>query len=203
MFGKPHFILCASIPNFPLPTLFAARTRDDNKEPLLDSSMKEATPFAYGAGHIQPNRACDPGLVYDLTTNDYLNFLCARGYNETLLKIFSDKPHKCPKSFTLANFNYPSIVVPNLGSKSVIVSRKVKNVGTPGTYTASVKAPTGVSVSVKPKSLKFDKIGEEKKFNIVLKPKGVRKSAKGYVFGQLKWSDGKHYVRSPIVVKFN
>lgn len=164
--------------------------------------MKKATPFAYGAGHIQPNHAMDPGLVYDLTTDDYLNFLCARGYNETLLKLFSDKPHNCPKSFTLANFNYPSIVVTNLGSESIVVSRKVKNVGTPGIYTVYVKQPAGVSVSVWPKSLKFSKIGEEKKFNVFVKPKGVGKSTKdGYVFGHLKWSDGKHNVRSPIVVK--
>ncbi|EXB51049.1 Subtilisin-like protease [Morus notabilis] len=176
-----------------------ARARDNNMEPMLNSSMKRETPFAYGAGHIRPNRAMDPGLVYDLTIDDYLDFLCAHGYNQTLVRKFSDKPHKCSKSFTMANFNYPSIAVPNL-SKSVIVTRKLKNVGTPGTYKAYVKAPIGVSIYVKPKSLKFDRIGEEKRFKIVVKPKAVGKS-KDYVFGHLKWSDGKHFVRSPIVVK--
>ena len=179
---------------------FAARTRDNNMEPMLNSSMKRATPFAYGAGHIRPNRAMDPGLVYDLTIDDYLNFLCAYGYNQTVIRKFSDEPHKCSKSFTLAKFNYPSIVVPNLGSKPVIVTRKVKNVGTPGAYTAFVKAPAGVSISVNPKILKFNGIGEEKKFKIVMKQNVVVKP-KDYVFGRLKWSDGKHYVRSPIVVK--
>lgn len=178
---------------------FAARTRDDNMEPMLNSSNLKATPFSYGAGHVRPNRAMDPGLVYDSTVNDYLNFLCAIGYNETQLQIFSQKPYKCPKSFSLTGFNYPSITVPNL-SGSVTISRTVKNVGTPGTYTASVKAPPGISVAVKPNKLEFREYGEEKSFRLTLKAKG-RRVAEDYVFGRLTWSDGQHYVRSSIVVK--
>ncbi|POO02868.1 Subtilase [Trema orientale] len=180
-----------------------ATTRDANMEPILDASSRErATPFDYGSGHIQPNRAMDPGLVYDIIIDDYWNFLCAHGYNETLFKVYSsNKPHKCNKSFTLANFNYPSISVPSLGSRPVTVARRVKNVGPPGTYKASVRAPTGVYIYVKPNSLQFSKIGEEKNFEIVLKAK-VAGKPEDYVFGQLKWSDGKHYVRSPIAVKY-
>ncbi|PON47241.1 Peptidase S8, subtilisin-related [Parasponia andersonii] len=156
--------------------------------------MERATLFAYGSGHIQPNRATDPGLVYDLDIDDYLNFLCAHGYKETLLKVFSNKPHKCPKSFTLTNFNYPAIVVTNLSSEPVYV-------GPPTTYKASVRAALGVSIYVKPTRLQFSKTGEKKKFEIILKPKVIGKP-KHYVFGQLKWSDSKHHVRSPIAVKY-
>ncbi|XP_062079073.1 subtilisin-like protease SBT5.4 [Humulus lupulus] len=179
-----------------------ARVRDNNNEPMLDWNMKKATPFEYGSGHIQPNRAMDPGLVYERTIDDYMNFLCAHGYNETMLKKFYKKPYKCPKSFTLGNFNYPSITVTDLSSQSTtIITRKVKNVGPPGTYKAYVRAPAGVSVYVKPTTLQFSKIGEEKNFEIILKPKIVGQP-KDYVFGQLKWTDGKRYVRSPIVVKY-
>ena len=38
-----------------------------------------ADPFDFGAGHVAPNSAADPGLVYDLTTNDYYAFLCGAG----------------------------------------------------------------------------------------------------------------------------
>lgn len=49
--------------------------------------------------------------------------------------------------------------------------------------------------------LKFNKVGEEKSFNVILKSK--RSSAREeYAFGELIWSDSKHYVRSPIVVKW-
>ncbi|KAK4846690.1 hypothetical protein QYF36_020894 [Acer negundo] len=180
-----------------------ATIQDNSDEPILNASYSKATPFSYGAGHVQPNLAADPGLVYDLTINDYLNFLCALGYNQTQISVFSDdETYKCPKySFNLTNFNYPSITVPKL-SGSITVSRTVKNVGnSPGTYRARVKKPTGISVSVEPKRLKFTKTGEEKTFFVTIK---VRKSnaAKEYVFGELIWSDDKqHQVRSPIVVK--
>ena len=177
---------------------FKATTQDNSWEPVLNASYFKATPFSYGAGHIRPNAAMDPGLVYDLSVNDYLNFLCALGYNETLVSIFSDDPYKCPKPISLTNLNYPSITVPNL-SHSITVTRTLKNVGSPGTYRVGVQKPSGISVTVEPRSLKFKKIGEEKIFNVTLRIKA--KAAKDYVFGNLVWSDTKHYVRSPIVVQ--
>ncbi|XVF71690.1 hypothetical protein PTKIN_Ptkin12aG0060000 [Pterospermum kingtungense] len=176
-----------------------ATTMDNLKEPILNASYIKAGPFSYGAGHIQPNLAMDPGLVYDLSANDYLNFLCTLGYNETLISMFSQKPYKCPKPISLANFNYPSITIPKLVG-SITVTRTVKNVGSPGTYRAQVKTPMGISVYVKPKILKFEKVGEEKTFSVTLKADKVH-AVKEYVFGQLIWSDHEHQVRSPIVVR--
>ena len=175
-----------------------ASTSDNTKSPMKDSSSDKATPLAYGAGHMQPNQAADPGLVYDLTVNDYLDFLCALGYNQTMLKAFSDNPYKCPASVSILDFNYPSITVPNL-SGSVTLTRRVKNVGFPGIYAAHISQPTGVSVTVEPSILKFSRIGEEKKFKVTLKA-NTNAEAKDYVFGQLIWTDDKHHVRSPIVV---
>lgn len=166
--------------------------------PMRNGSFLEATPFSYGAGHIRPNRAADPGLVYDLNTTDYLNFLCGLGYNQTIIKLFSKGPYSCPSNFSLIDFNYPSITVPNL-SGSVTVIRKVKNVGSPGVYAARIRQARGVLVSVEPNVLKFDKTGEEKSFKLTLKNKKLGGPGE-YVFGQLMWSDGHHYVRSPIVV---
>ncbi|XP_061945921.1 uncharacterized protein LOC133669702 [Populus nigra] len=176
-----------------------ATTRDNNGEPILDSTNTKATPFADGAGHVQPNRAADPGLIYDLTVNDFLNFLCNRGNTKKDIKLFSDKPYTCPKSFSLADFNYPSITVTNLND-SVTVTRRVKNVGSPGTYNIHIRAPPGVTVSVAPSILRFQKIGEEKMFKVTFKlaPKAVLTD---YVFGMLTWGDGKHFVRSPLVVR--
>ncbi|GJT35285.1 subtilisin-like protease SBT5.3 [Tanacetum coccineum] len=182
------------------PNVKPPRTRDNEVKPMTNASHLKATPFSYGAGHVQPNRAMDPGLVYDLKTTDYLDLMCALGYTKSQIEKFSETPYKCPtKNISLTDLNYPSITVPNLKG-SIIVTRTVKNVGSPATYTAQVFKLAGVSVVVQPKSLTFNKIGEEKSFKVILKPKkgGV---ANDYVFGQLKWSDGKHYVRSPIVVK--
>lgn len=149
---------------------------------------------------MQPNRAMDPGLVYDLSVDDYLGFLCAIGFNQTQVRLFSEEDYTCPRPpVGLLDFNYPSITVPYL-SGSVTVTRRVKNVGSPGTYRARVRSPSGVSVRVEPDELEFSREGEEKAFRVTLSAKkhgGLR----DYVFGQLIWSDGRHYVRSPIVVK--
>ncbi|KAJ9169895.1 hypothetical protein P3X46_018042 [Hevea brasiliensis] len=180
----------------------SATTRDNKKEPILNASYSKATPFSYGAGHIRPNQAMDPGLVYDLTVYDYLKFLCALGYNATQILSFSETPYKCPsKPISLANFNYPSITIPNFNGW-MTVTRRVKNVGSiPSTYRARIRKPTGISISVEPEILKFNKVGEEKSFHVTLKS---QKSSprKDYVYGELIWSDSKHTVRSPIVVKW-
>ncbi|KAJ4888533.1 Subtilisin-like protease SBT5.4 [Raphanus sativus] len=175
-----------------------ARTRDNRVSPMLNGSYVKANSFNYGSGHIRPNRAGDPGLVYDLTVHDYLDFLCAVGYNQTMIKLFSESPsYKCPKEATVADLNYPSITVPNFTGGSVTVTRKLKNVGTVGTYAARVREPYGVSVKVEPSVLKFDRVGQVKSFKMTLKAKWL---GKDYTFGGLTWTDGKHYVRSPIVV---
>ncbi|KAK7348319.1 hypothetical protein VNO80_22870 [Phaseolus coccineus] len=173
-----------------------ARTRDNTGKPMLDGNNGKATPFAYGSGHIRPNRAMDPGLVYDLTMNDYLNFLCISGYNQTQIKTFSGAHYRCPDIIDILDFNYPTMTIPKLyGSASF--TRRVKNVGSPGTYTASLRVPAGLSISVEPNVLKFDKIGEEKSYKLTVE---VTRPGEATAFGGVTWSDGKHQVRSPIVV---
>ncbi|RAL37908.1 hypothetical protein DM860_000602 [Cuscuta australis] len=174
-----------------------ARVRDNTGKQVKDADYVDATPFDYGAGHVRPNRAMNPGLVYDLTETDYLNFLCASGYNHTAMMHFSGgSRYSCPTNLDLLSFNYPSISVPAL-SGPVTVIRTIKNVGEPGTYTARIRQPRGVSVSVEPQVMQFKKRGEELRFKVTLEP---TKKVEGPVFGMLRWSDGVHYVRSPIVV---
>ncbi|KAF2292386.1 hypothetical protein GH714_021704 [Hevea brasiliensis] len=177
-----------------------AKTRDNTVNPMLDGSFVEATPFKYGSGHIRPNRAMDPGLVYDLSVKDYLDFFCSQGYNETMIKLISGSPYKCPKSARVEDFNYHSISLSKLRGTET-VNRKLKNVGKPGTYAVRIREPYGISVNVEPKILKFDKIGEEKTFKVTFKAKWAGAAASSHQFGALIWSDGYHYVRSPITVE--
>ncbi|XAR66633.1 Tripeptidyl-peptidase II, partial [Bertholletia excelsa] len=171
-----------------------AGTKNNMGEPISDVLGKEATPFSYGAGHFQPAKAADPGLVYDATYNDYLLFLCNTGAN-TLEPKF-----QCPKSFPSAsNLNYPSLAVSGLNG-TVVVQRTVTNVGYGNvTYNSTLKAPPGYHVKISPRSLYFKNLGEKKSFTITITPtNGATKDA--FAFGWYLWSDGNHYVRSPIAV---
>ncbi|KAF5206049.1 Subtilisin-like protease SBT5.3 [Thalictrum thalictroides] len=107
--------------------------------------------------------------------------------------------------------NIPSVSLDDVVSKALLhyidytkrtvtVRRIVKNGGTPGIYKVNVIEPKGISLTMKPKTLLFNKVGQKKSFELRLEAKKAGVS-KDYVFGKLAWSDGKHNVTSPIVVK--
>ena len=179
----------------------AATTRDNTNKLIRDAFDKTlANPFAYGSGHIQPNSAMDPGLVYDLSIKDYLNFLCAFGYNQQLISALNfNMTFTCSGSHSINDLNYPSITLPNLGLNAVNVTRIVTNVGPPSIYFAKAQLP-GYKIDVVPDSLNFKKIGEKKKFQVIVQATGVTQRRK-YQFGELRWTNGKHIVRSPVTVR--
>ncbi|KAK3156284.1 hypothetical protein QOZ80_2AG0105200 [Eleusine coracana subsp. coracana] len=176
---------------------------DNKHEAILNSSFAAASPFGYGAGHVSPARAMDPGLVYDLGDADYLDFLCALRYNATVMATFNGAPYTCPGESprAVADLNYPSITVVNVTAGGATARRRVKNVGLPGaTYKAFVVEPAGVAVTVTPSVLHFVSKGDEKGFEVNFKVTSPA-LAKDYSFGSLVWTNGKQFVRSPLVVK--
>ncbi|KAF2322835.1 hypothetical protein GH714_031250 [Hevea brasiliensis] len=73
---------------------------------------KQADPFDYGGGHVDPNKALNPGLIYDLGISDYVRFLCSMGYNNSAISLMTQSQTVCQKSTkSLANLNLPSITV--------------------------------------------------------------------------------------------
>ncbi|XP_054818874.1 subtilisin-like protease Glyma18g48580 [Prosopis cineraria] len=182
--------------------IMTTATTFDNTNNLIRDGVNEkpATPFAYGSGHVRPDLALNPGLVYDLSESDYLNFLCGSGYSDSLVASFNfNKIYKCPRSYKIEDFNYPSISVSVLEAKPVTVTRTVTNVGRASTYKATVQAPKGVKVVVQPETLSFKKTGEKKRFKVTFQTSRLFQNA-SFPFGELLWTDGKHRVRSPIVV---
>ncbi|KAL5834119.1 hypothetical protein ACOSQ3_017793 [Xanthoceras sorbifolium] len=191
-----------------------AFTRDTTHDSILvGGSMKVSDPFDMGSGHINPIKAMDPGLVYDLKPNDYILFLCNIGYTqEKLQKIVLPLPgtnktiFRCPQQTHKPNthINYPSITVTNLQSSMLTVKRTVKNVGEKRNvvyFCTTIVEPDGVEVVVWPRVLFFSPYREELSFHVALKP--VKVSQGRYDFGEIVWSDGFHHVRSPLVVFVN
>ncbi|KAI3446171.1 hypothetical protein Pfo_002836 [Paulownia fortunei] len=161
---------------------------------------KQADPFDYGGGHVDPNRAIDPGLIYDMDIKHHARFLCAMGYNVTAIGLLTTTNTPCPKTNNfLANFNLPSITIPEL-ERSVTVSRIVTNVGPDlSIYTARIEAPPGTDVTVEPPILVFTSGVKKLKFKVKfcsrLKAQGT------YSFGNLIWEDGFHVVKIPLIVR--
>lgn len=148
-------------------------------------------PQAYGAGHVTPNSAADPGLVYEAKPADYVAFLCGQ-------KLLNDP--RCPAiAIDASNLNLPSIAIGDLAGLQT-VTRRVTNVGTTTTtYTASVQAPAGIKVEVSPSSLTI-KPGETKAFSVKFTTQsGATYDA--YTYGALTWNGGKYKVRSPLAIR--
>ncbi len=165
---------------------------------LLDGSAdKPVVAFAQGAGHVQPNSAVDPGLVYDSGTDDWFAFLC--GTTKGVEQDVCDAEAKKGKSFDPSALNTPSIALGRLAPGARTVTREVTNVGSSSaTYTPSVRGLAGVNVQVTPKRLTV-RPGETRSFQV----KFTRTTAavNTYVSGSLTWTDGKHRVRIPMVVR--
>ncbi|RTL16739.1 MAG: peptidase S8 and S53 subtilisin kexin sedolisin [Burkholderiales bacterium] len=149
-------------------------------------------PWSQGAGHIDPNKANDPGLVYDAGKNDYIKYQCK--VNRAAVTPASD----CTTIGTLDetyNLNLPSITAGAV-LVSATVTRRVTNVGaTTATYNATASVPNFTTV-VTPSSLTLAP-GETKSFTVKLTPTASAVT-NVWNFGSLTWTDGSHIVRSPV-----
>ncbi|CAN7114758.1 unnamed protein product [Brassica rapa subsp. narinosa] len=165
-----------------------------------------STEFAYGSGHVNPIAALDPGLVYELGKEDHIAFLCGLNYTSDTLKIISGETVSCSKENKLLqrNLNYPSMSARLSGSDNSFTAsfnRTITNVGTPNsTYTSKVAAGHGskLTIMVTPSVLYFKTVNEKQSFKVTVT--GSDLSSKLPSSANLIWSDGRHNVRSPIVV---
>ncbi|GMN55669.1 hypothetical protein TIFTF001_024791 [Ficus carica] len=169
------------------------------KMPLTNNSNYIANPHETGVGEINPIKALNPGLVFETTTENYLQFLCYYGYSEKNIRSMSKTKFNCPKlsdEELISNINYPSISISKLGRHQAaqkVIERTVTNVGpSNSTYIAKVNSPKGLVVTVTPEKIVFSKVVERVPFQISFNGK---EAPKGYNFGSVTWFDGRHSVR--------
>uniref|UniRef100_J3ME65 Subtilisin-like protease n=1 Tax=Oryza brachyantha TaxID=4533 RepID=J3ME65_ORYBR len=166
--------------------------------PILDEQRRRATVFMTGAGHVNPTKAADPGLVYDLGVAYYAGYICTLLGDHGLALIVRNSSLTCAKlpRIVEAQLNYPTIMVP-LQQAPFMVNRTVTNVGPPAsTYTLKLEIPESVTVHVSPETLVFSEAGEKKTFTVTVSGGGGEQKV---VEGSLSWVSEKHVVRSPVV----
>ncbi|KAF7813206.1 subtilisin-like protease SBT1.3 [Senna tora] len=181
-----------------------AYVHDNTLNPLQDaSSDTSSSPYDHGAGHINPRKALDPGLVYDIAPQDYFDFLCTQKLTPTELGVFAKYSNRsCRRTLTSpGNLNYPaiSVVFPEKTAvSSLSVRRTVTNVGPPNAkYHVMISPFKGASVKVEPEILNFTRKNQKLSYKITFTTKSRQTSPE---FGGLVWKDGVHRVRSPIVI---
>jgi hypothetical protein len=159
--------------------------------------------FSQGAGHVQPSRAVDPGLVFDSDFEDWLGFLCGSTQVPEAECTAAGVPVLNP-----SDLNVPSIAVANVPGAQT-VTRRVTNVSRSfASYTASVSGLAGFEVRMQPRVLTLAP-GQTKSFKVTITRTTAPLDA--YSGGYLtltggtpwKWWGGsqQYKVRMPIVAK--
>ena len=186
-----------------------ANPLDNTRSPIKDAGNfdRPASPMDIGAGFIDPNKAIDPGLIYDATTEDYVKLLCSLNYTAKQMKVVTKSKPKCidPSS----DLNYPSFIAyfigdfegSNPGLKVVREFRRtVTNVGKErSSYRAELTPMNGLKVKVEPAKLVFQRKNEKLSYKMSLE--GPSNLEEEVVQGSLSWVEesGKYVVRSSIV----
>ncbi|KAJ0976884.1 hypothetical protein J5N97_012358 [Dioscorea zingiberensis] len=184
---------------------------DNTGSPIIDmNSRATGSPLDYGAGHINPNKAMDPGLVYDITVQDYIDFLCGLNYTSLQIGMITKRSnYKCTRANL--DLNYPSfmVILNNTNTMTQTFKRVLTNVeSSSSSYQAAVRTSKGMKVVVKPQTLVFDGFNSTQEFTVRVDidlSKSTRKQSE-YLgnYGYLSWYEigGKHVVTSPIVSAF-
>ncbi|CAK9324057.1 unnamed protein product [Citrullus colocynthis] len=162
--------------------------------------------FGYGAGNLNPAKATNPGLIYDLHDMSYIQFLCTEGYTGSSIAILTgSKSINCSTIIPGQGYdslNYPTFQVrlrSTQQSTTAVFWREVTNVGRPvSVYNATIRAPPGVEITVVPSTLSFSQLLQKQRFKVVVKASPL--SSTKMVSGWIAWVDARHVVRSPIVV---
>ncbi|KAG8662148.1 hypothetical protein MANES_01G069200v8 [Manihot esculenta] len=161
---------------------------------VLDSRKHPDLEFAYGSGHINPLEATNPGLVYDASEADYINFLCKQGYNTTTLRLITGDNSSVCNSTELGrawDLNYPTFALAVEDGQPIkgVFTRTVTNVGSPNsTYAVSMYMPNSIKVIVEPSVLSFSSTGEKKTFTVTVD--GPKIAQQPIMSGAIMWEDG-------------
>ncbi|CAK9143044.1 unnamed protein product [Ilex paraguariensis] len=172
-------------------------------KPILDERLLPANIFAIGAGHVNPSRANDPGLVYDVQPDEYILYLCGLNYTNRQISVITQQSVNCSVVSTIpeAQLNYPSFAI-TLGSTNQTNTRTVTNVGkATSTYTVEIVPPQGVDVRVTPSRLDFTEMNQKITYQVTFR-KSITGRNTTSAQGFLRWTSVKHIVRSPISVIF-
>ncbi|XWS39944.1 hypothetical protein CRYUN_Cryun18bG0097800 [Craigia yunnanensis] len=154
---------------------------------IIDMTSKvPGTPLDFGAGHINPNKALDPGLIRTIT--GIAHFTCD---NANL------------------DLNYPSIILNNTNTTSITFQRELTNVAVGSSvYRAVVRAPSGMTAVVQPATITFAGKYSKAKFQLTVDidvgAESIPQSDYFGNYGFLSWYEvnGKHEITSPIISAF-
>jgi subtilisin family serine protease len=145
--------------------------------------LTSAGAFDFGAGHIVPNDALHPGLVYDVMPDEYDAFA------------------EAITTLDAAQLNLPSIAMSKLTSSQTVTRRVTNASDEAGVYAVEVTPPPGMSIDVVPNSLSIGP-GQSATFDVTATYlSGDLDGLDRWWYGSLNWISENHDVYSPLAIK--
>lgn len=129
---------------------------DKNGAPIMaqrayanpEVNQSPATPFDMGSGFVNATAALDPGLIFDISYDEYASFLCGINGSAPIFQNYTGQ--SCVASaINATDLNLPSITISKL-NQSQTVQRLATNIGANETYSVGWFNPYGVTLKVSP-----------------------------------------------------
>ena len=200
--STPHVAGVAALlrqahPNWSPAAIRSALVTTARQDLRLPDSLSTPNPFDYGGGHIVPNDAFSPGLVYDVSDDEYDAFACGIA-SPAVTPAKCDELSAAGHSFYARDLNQPSISISRLANQQT-VTRRVTNLGDePESYEIELSPPPGINVAVSPPVLSVA-AGASASFDVTLTYESGPLDL--WRFGAYTWVGDGHEVRSNIAVK--
>ncbi|PPE00983.1 hypothetical protein GOBAR_DD01946 [Gossypium barbadense] len=185
--------------------------------PVIKSS--NAAVLAMGSGCINPLKAMNPGLVYDISPEEYRRYLLSREGELEYLALMEENIEG--EKILGTDLNLPNFSLVLDKASEYIFNRTLTNVGCPKcTYKAEIRLhgrtfrrfgeevqeafPGYIKISVEPDVLNFSNIEERKCFKLIVRSSMALKDQLVLAHATLIWREQKEdngiTVSSPVVI---
>ncbi|KAL0393399.1 UNVERIFIED_CONTAM: Subtilisin-like protease SBT1.7 [Sesamum latifolium] len=152
--------------------------------PIEDERFLPASVFATGSGHVNPSRANNPGLVYDIQPEDYIPYLCGLNYTDRQVSSILQRTVNCSAESRIPEAQEGTVT--NVGEAN-------------SSYVVKIVPPPGIDVAVEPSKLDFMEVNQKLQYQVMFHRLNSTTNI-GVVQGYLKWNSSRRSVRSPIAV---
>jgi hypothetical protein len=142
-------------------------------------------PFAQGAGHVDPTKYFEPGLLYLNDTSDWYAYIQGIGYDVGVDPID-------PSNLNLASIAVGALTGPETVTRTVTSTQA-------GTFTAKPIEIPGIDAVVSPSTLSFGAAGESQSYTVTFTRTDAALDT--FATGSLDWVSGDTVVHSPIAVR--
>jgi subtilisin family serine protease len=154
---------------------------------LTSGGASDYTPFNWGAGHVDPNKAVDPGLVFDSGFADWIKFL--RG--QKLVTSPGD-------SIDASDLNSASIAIGDLAGVQAVTRTATNVSGQSETYSPEVSGLTGITVT----GLAPFTVAAGAKASFTATFTRATATLGAYAFGFITWTGSRgHVVKMAVAIR--